>query len=87
MLELTNTELNSLLKFILNFHERLNEKNKNFILSFHIGSWVFLLSYLLKCIKDGRNILNEDEQYIQTEEDELPDDYQEFQEKIDSFYN
>ena len=43
--------------------------------------------YLLKCIKDGRNILNEDEQYIQTEEDELPDDYKEFQEKIDSFYN
>ena len=43
--------------------------------------------YLLKCIKDGRNILNEDEQYVQTEDDELPDDYKEFQEKIDSFYN
>ena len=43
--------------------------------------------YLSKCIKDGKNILNEDEQYIQTDENELPDDYKDFQEKIDNFYN
>ncbi len=40
-----------------------------------------------KCIKDGRNILNEDEQYIQTEDEELSYNYEEFQGKIDSFYN
>jgi hypothetical protein len=28
---------------------------------------------------------NDDEQYIQTDENELPDDYKEFQEKIDNF--
>ena len=43
--------------------------------------------YLLKCIKDGKNILNEDEQFILTQEYELLDDYKDFQEKIDNFYN
>ena len=43
--------------------------------------------YLSKCIKDGKNILNEDEQFVQTDENELPDDYKDFQEKIDNFYN
>jgi hypothetical protein len=31
--------------------------------------------------QNGKNIFNEDEQYIQTEEYELPDEYKEFQEK------
>ena len=39
--------------------------------------------YLLKCIKDGRNIFNEDEQFIETKDSELPDNYKEFQEYID----
>jgi beta-1,4-mannosyl-glycoprotein beta-1,4-N-acetylglucosaminyltransferase len=43
--------------------------------------------YLLKCIQEGKNILNEDEQFVQTEDEELPYNYEEFQEKIDSFYN
>ena len=42
--------------------------------------------YLLKCIKDGKNIYNENEQYIETEEKELPDNYTEFQKKIDNFF-
>jgi hypothetical protein len=42
--------------------------------------------YLSKCIKDGKNILNEDEQYIQTDENELPYNYKEFQEKLDNVY-
>ena len=42
--------------------------------------------YLLKCIQEGKNILNEDEQFIKTEDDELPAEYKTFQEKIDNFY-
>ena len=43
--------------------------------------------YLLRCIKDGKNILNEDEKFIKTKDYELPDNYKEFQEVIDDFYN
>ena len=42
--------------------------------------------YLSKCIKDGKNILNEDEQFIKTEDNELPAEYKTFQEKKDNFY-
>ena len=42
--------------------------------------------YLLKCIQEGKNILNEDEQFIKTEDKELPAEYKTFQEKIDNFY-
>ena len=42
--------------------------------------------YLLKCIKDGKNIYNENEQYIETEDKELPEIFKEFQEKIDNFF-
>ena len=42
--------------------------------------------YLLKCIKNGKNIYNEDEQYIKAEDKELPDNYTEFQEKIDNVF-
>ena len=42
--------------------------------------------YLLKCIKDGKNIYNENEQYVETEDKELPDNYTEFQEKVDKFF-
>ncbi len=40
-----------------------------------------------KCIKDGKNILNEDEQFVLAQEYELPNDYQDFQEIIDKFIN
>jgi beta-1,4-mannosyl-glycoprotein beta-1,4-N-acetylglucosaminyltransferase len=42
--------------------------------------------YLLKCIQEGKNILNEDEQFVQTKDEELPENYTEFQEKIDNFF-
>ena len=42
--------------------------------------------YLLKCIQEGKNILNEDEQFIETKDNELPEGYIEFQEKIDNFF-
>ena len=42
--------------------------------------------YLLKCIEEGKNILNENEQFVQTEDKELPPNYKEFQEKIDNFF-
>ena len=33
-----------------------------------------------------KNILDENEQFIKTEHEELPDDYEEFQEKINNYY-
>jgi hypothetical protein len=43
--------------------------------------------HLLVRFKKLGDILNEDEQFVQTDENELPDDYKDFQEKIDNFYN
>ncbi len=37
--------------------------------------------YLLKCIKEGKNILYEKEQFIETEDNELPHEKKSFQEK------
>jgi beta-1,4-mannosyl-glycoprotein beta-1,4-N-acetylglucosaminyltransferase len=42
--------------------------------------------YLLNCIQDGKNILNEDEQFVQTKDNELPEEYKTFQDKINNFY-
>jgi beta-1,4-mannosyl-glycoprotein beta-1,4-N-acetylglucosaminyltransferase len=42
--------------------------------------------YLLNCIQDRKNILNEDEQFVQTENNELPEEYKTFQDKINNFY-
>ena len=42
--------------------------------------------YLLKCIHEGKNILNEDEQFVRTEEEELPEGYVEFQEKTYNYF-
>ena len=42
---------------------------------------------LFKCIKEGKNRFNDEEQFVQTDENELPDDYRSFQKKIDNFYN
>ena len=42
--------------------------------------------YLLKCVEEGKNILNADEQFIETKDKELPKNYKEFQEEIDKFY-
>jgi len=39
--------------------------------------------YLLKCIQDGKNILNEKEQFVETEEEELPET---LQKKTNHFY-
>ena len=39
--------------------------------------------YLLKCIQDGKNILNEKEQFVETEEKELPET---LQKKTNHFY-
>jgi len=43
--------------------------------------------YLLRCIQVGKNILNEDENFILSKDYELPDNYKEFQKLIDNFYN
>jgi beta-1,4-mannosyl-glycoprotein beta-1,4-N-acetylglucosaminyltransferase len=42
--------------------------------------------YLLKCIKEGKNILKDKEQFVETEDNELPDEYKPFQDKINNFY-
>jgi len=41
--------------------------------------------HLAKCIKEGKSFFDE-EQFIETEEKELPDNYKEFQDKINNFF-
>ena len=52
---------------------------------FYTNKTSYLNSFNETLIYD--RILNDDEQFIETQGNELPDDYKEFQEKIKSFYN